>query len=132
MTKQPQFFDQSSSLNLPGLAGKVCVITGGAGIIGQALCRGLVANQIRTAILDINPESASRLAQKLESETGVRCIGVEADVLSRDSLEQAKKIIETKLGQVDFLINGAGGNSPKATTHHESYSRDQAGDLADK
>lgn len=131
MTKQPRFSDQSSSLNLPGLAGKVCVITGGAGIIGQAICRGLASNHIKTAILDINPESAKKLANELVSETGVKCIGVEADVLSRDSLEQAKRIVEAELGPVNFLINGAGGNSPKATTFCENYTQYQNGDLAD-
>jgi NAD(P)-dependent dehydrogenase (short-subunit alcohol dehydrogenase family) len=121
MTKLPLKSNQESGFSLSGLSGRVCVITGGAGILGQAICHGLAANGIRTAILDLNHEAANNLARALESETGTRCIGVSADVLNKESLEQAKKIVESEFGQVDFLINGAGGNSPKATTSKENY-----------
>ncbi len=106
---------------LPGLSGRVCVITGGAGIIGQAICESLVASGIKTAILDINPETCGKLAAKLEEQYGTRCIGITADVLDRESLRQASIMVEKELGNVDFLINGAGGNSPKATTGAEQY-----------
>lgn len=119
MSEQP--LSGSRTVSFPGLSGKVCVITGGAGIIGQAIGKGLVANGIRTAILDINEEAAKKVAMELESESGTKCIGISADVLSRESLEQAKKIIAVELGEVDFLINGAGGNSPKATTASENH-----------
>jgi len=116
MTQQPQQSKQSHPFDLPGLSGRVCVITGGAGILGHAICRGLAASGIQTAILDINPEAAGKLAVELESEFNTRCIGVTANVLDRESLAQARTIVESELGPVDFLINGAGGNSPKATT----------------
>jgi NAD(P)-dependent dehydrogenase (short-subunit alcohol dehydrogenase family) len=105
----------------PGLSGRACGVTGGAGILGQAICRGLAFSGVRLAILDINPEAASELASKLESESGTRCIGVPADVLNRSSLEAAKKVVESEFGKLDFLINGAGGNSPKGTTFHETF-----------
>ncbi|MFA5815976.1 MAG: SDR family oxidoreductase [Bacteroidales bacterium] len=108
---------------LPGLHDRVCVITGGAGIIGRAICESLAASGIKSAILDINSDAATQLAAKLELQYGTRCIGVTANVLDRESLEQAKIIVETELGPVDFLINGAGGNSPKATTGAEVYGR---------
>jgi len=106
---------------LPGLTGRVCVITGGAGIIGRSICESLAASGIRTAILDINPVAADQLAVELEKSSGTRCIGLYADVLNSESLTQAKAVIESELGPVDFLINGAGGNSPKATTGTETY-----------
>lgn len=111
--------------DLPGLRNRVCVITGGAGILGQAICRCLARSGLRTAILDINHEAATNLSVSLNSETGTKSIGVKADVLNRLSLEQARIIIEVELGPVDFLINGAGGNSPKATTGSEAYVRPQ-------
>ncbi|MCX6223963.1 MAG: SDR family oxidoreductase, partial [Bacteroidia bacterium] len=118
MTQQPQ---QPQPFVFPGLSGRVCVITGGAGIIGRAICRCLSASGVKTAILDINPEAAGRLASELESEFGTKCIGIETNVLNRQSLDQARSIVETELGPVDFLINGAGGNSPKATTDVEMH-----------
>ncbi len=56
---------------------------------------------------------------KLLRTYGTEAIGVEANVLDKSSLEQSKKIIIEKFGKVDILINGAGGNSPKATTKDE-------------
>jgi len=108
---------------LPGLKNRVCVITGGAGIIGRAICESLAAAGIKMAVLDINPDAARQLAERLEHKSGTRCMGVMADVLNRESLEQARNKVESELGPVDFLINGAGGNSPKATTGSELYGR---------
>ncbi|TSA34477.1 MAG: SDR family oxidoreductase [Porphyromonadaceae bacterium] len=126
MTQQPQPSQQSQltgAFDLPGLSGRVCVVTGGAGIIGGAICESLAASGIKTVILDINPDAASQLAVKLQQQYGTKCIGVTANVLDRESLTLAKTMIETELGPVDFLINGAGGNSPKATTGAEVYGR---------
>jgi NAD(P)-dependent dehydrogenase (short-subunit alcohol dehydrogenase family) len=101
------------------LKGKVCVITGGAGIIGQALCDALAAAGIKTAIIDLNLEAATALAVGLTKKFGTECMGVQASVLDKESLMAAEKEITAKLGPVDFLINGAGGNSPNATTKIE-------------
>ncbi len=114
----------SNNFSIPGLAGRTCVISGGAGILGQAICKGLAGAGIQTAILDINHESATRLAGELQSEFKTRCIGIEANVLDRTSLEKAKEKVLAELGPVDFLINGAGGNSAKATTTVETYTTD--------
>lgn len=98
------------------LKGKVCVMTGGAGIIGATLAHGLAQAGIKTAIVDINEEAAKNLAAAIEKEYGIKTIGVAANVLDKDSLEAAKKTINEQLGKIQLLINGAGGNSPKATT----------------
>ncbi len=109
------------------LKGKVCVITGGAGIIGQALCDALAAAGIKTAIIDLNLEAATTMAAILTTKYGTECIGVQASVLDKESLVAAEKVITAKLGPVDFLINGAGGNSPNATTKVEQITN--AGDF---
>ncbi|HBB90473.1 MAG: D-mannonate oxidoreductase [Bacteroidetes bacterium GWF2_49_14] len=111
----------TNDFSFPGLAGRTCVISGGAGILGQAICKGLAGAGIQTAILDINMESAARLAGDLQSEFKTRCIGIGANVLIRESLENAREKILAELGPVDFLINGAGGNSAKATTTVETH-----------
>lgn len=112
------------------LKAKVCVLTGGAGVIGASLSRGLAAAGVKTAIVDINEEAAAQLALEVEKESGVKCIGISANVLDKESLEAAKKIINEKLGPIDILINGAGGNSPKATTAVEQMHKEDLADLS--
>lgn len=104
------------------LGGKVCVITGGAGVIGMAICDALASCGVKTAIVDRNPETAASLATRLTAQYKTPCIGIEANVLEKESLLRARHIIHEKLGNIDFLINGAGGNAPDATTKVEQIS----------
>jgi NAD(P)-dependent dehydrogenase (short-subunit alcohol dehydrogenase family) len=106
-------------LSFDDLNGKVCAITGGAGVIGKAMVHGLASVGIKVAILDINKEMADKVAVEAEKESGTKCIGVEANVLDKASLEKAKAEINQKLGKIDLIINGAGGNHPAATTKQE-------------
>lgn len=108
-----------NTISFEDLRDKVCVLTGGAGVIGTSLVRGLAAVGIKTAIIDLNEEAAVKLAGEIEKEFGVTTIGVGASVLDKESLYAAKKVINEKLGKINFLINGAGGNSPAATTQLE-------------
>jgi NAD(P)-dependent dehydrogenase (short-subunit alcohol dehydrogenase family) len=101
------------------LKGKVCVITGGAGVIGSVLAEGLGRAGVKTAILDIDEQQALSVAERVKKNTGSESAGFGADVLDKESLTEARKKIRALLGSVDFLINGAGGNSPKATTQLE-------------
>lgn len=101
------------------LKNKVCLITGGAGIIGTAIAEGLARAGVHCAILDRNEQTSRSLADMLTRSTGVVCYAVQADVLDRVSLEAAKQKIFAETGRVDFLINGAGGNHPGATTAAE-------------
>ncbi len=111
------------------LKDKVCVITGGGGVIGSSIALGLASVGVKTAILDIFQESADKVAAMVEKETGVTSIGVVANVLDKESLLNAKEIVTSKLGSVDILINGAGGNSPKATTSNEFITPENKGEL---
>jgi len=111
------------------LNGKVCVLTGGAGVIGASLVRGLASAGVKTAIVDLNEEAALKLAAEVEKESGVTTIGTGASVLDKDSLLAAKKLINEKLGKIHFLINGAGGNSPAATTQLEEMTADSLSQL---
>ncbi len=118
-----------NKLSFDDLKGKVCVITGGAGVIGASLVRGLASVGMKTAIVDLNEEAASKLAAEVQKESGVTTIGVGASVLDKDSLNAAKKVINEKLGKINFLINGAGGNSPAATTQLEEMTPDSLSQL---
>jgi NAD(P)-dependent dehydrogenase (short-subunit alcohol dehydrogenase family) len=115
--------------NFDDLKNKVCVLTGGAGIIGSSIAAALASAGIKTAILDINPEFAEKVVRNIKKQYKVEIIPVQADVLNIESLNNAKKIINKKLGKIDLLINGAGGNSPKATTQSEVMDKDESLEL---
>lgn len=106
-------------ISFDDLNGKVCVITGGAGVIGVSIIRALASVGTKVAIVDINEELAQKVASELANEFNAEIIGVKANVLDKASLESAKLVINEKLGPIDLLINGAGGNSPQATTQVE-------------
>lgn len=115
--------------NLKDLKGKICVITGGGGVIGSSLATGLGEAGIITVILDINEEAAIRVAKSVAEETGTASYGLAANVLDKVSLEAVNKKITKEIGEVDFLINGAGGNSPMATTQLEEITEDDLDNL---
>lgn len=112
------------------LRGKVAVITGGAGVLGLAIVKAMAAAEMKIAIADINGLLAEEVAAKVAGETGASIIGVEANVLNRESLEKAKEEINARLGSIDVLINGAGGNHPNATTRVEQMEDKDLDDLS--
>jgi NAD(P)-dependent dehydrogenase (short-subunit alcohol dehydrogenase family) len=117
------------TIGFDDLKGKVCVLTGGAGVIGSSIARSLASVGIITAITDLYEERAKELAAQIESETGTITRGYSANVLIRETLEAAKIKINSELGKIDLLINGAGGNSPKATTGLEQIEKHNLGEL---
>ncbi|MEN8191690.1 MAG: SDR family oxidoreductase [Bacteroidota bacterium] len=106
-------------MSFDNLKEKTCIITGGGGVIGQALARGIASVGIKVAILDIVEETALKAVENIRNDFGVDAIGLKADVLSLESMKEAYTKVKSEFGRVDFLINGAGGNSPKATTNFE-------------
>lgn len=113
------------------LSGKVCVITGGAGVIGTALVKAMASVGVKIAIADINKETAENVATAIADEFNAQVIGVEANVLDKESLMKAKQLINEQLGDIDLLINGAGGNHPTATTKVEQMDENSLDHLED-
>ena len=105
------------------LKGRNCVITGGFGIIGTALTRGLASAGVNLAVIS-RKAGEDPQAAKIASEFGVKCIGISASALDKDALEKAYEEVHKKLGRIDILINCAGGNSPKATCAAEQMTAD--------
>jgi NAD(P)-dependent dehydrogenase (short-subunit alcohol dehydrogenase family) len=120
-----------ATISFNDLNGKVCVITGGAGVIGTAMVKALASVGVKIAIADINKETADRVAAGIAKEFNAQVIGVEANVLDKESLIKAKQIINEKLGDIDMLINGAGGNHPTATTKVEQMDENSIDHLED-
>lgn len=105
--------------NLFNLQGKTAVITGAAGVLCGAMARALAAEGVKVAILDLNEAKAKEVAEEIEKNGG-KALPVQADVLSKASLEKAKEAVVAAFGRVDILINGAGGNKKEATTNDEN------------
>ena len=106
-------------MNELNLKGKTAVITGGAGLICSEMARSLASQGVKTVIIDLNQEAAVKVAAEIQKEFGTQSIGLSASVLDRESLLASKKIINETFGAIDILVNGAGGNSPAATTKVE-------------
>ncbi len=106
------------------LNNKLCVITGGAGVICSAIAKGLGYAGMRTAIIDINKKVAEKVASDIQKDTGSISRAFIADVLDVKSLEKVRDEINGEMGKIDFLINGAGGNSPKASTQIERIEKE--------
>lgn len=105
------------------LKGRNCVITGGFGVIGLALTKGLASAGVNLAVISRKAGSDPHAAE-IEKEFGVKCIGISASTLDREALEAAYEEVHAKLGRIDILINCAGGNSPKATCAAEQMASD--------
>jgi NAD(P)-dependent dehydrogenase (short-subunit alcohol dehydrogenase family) len=105
--------------NFDSLKGKNCVITGGTGVLGNSINEFLAGAGINLAILGLEETEAQLQADGLAKKYGIKAIGIGCNVLDRNELEKANDRILAYLGSIDILINGAGGNSPKATTKVE-------------
>ena len=100
------------------LKNKICAITGAGCVICGEFARALAACGAKVALLDINFDAAKKIAD----EIGDSAIAVRCDCLNKDSIIAAKENIEEAFGRVNFLINGAGGNNPRATCDNETMS----------
>ena len=118
-------------LSFNDLKGKVCVITGGSGVLGTSITEAIALAGSKVAIIGTNKEKAERVASEIAESTGATVIGVQANVTDKESLLAAKTEINEKLGEIDILINGAGGNSPQATTKVEQISNENLDNLED-
>ena len=102
------------------LSGKTVVITGGSVVLGASFTKALAACGAKVAILARKKESAQELLNEIEGEAAF----FQADVTNIESLKQARDEVISKYGKPTILINGAGGNNPKATTEDEFYNPD--------
>lgn len=107
------------------LKGKVAAVTGGSGVIGQTLVKGLCSAGVTVIILDINPArgavTAAEMAKRPDCSVAA---AIGASVTDRESLLKAREEIRSAFGSLDILINCAGGNKASATTAKEFITRE--------
>lgn len=102
---------------------KVVVITGAGGVICGYLAKEFAKAGAKVALLDLNEAAAQKYADEITAEDGV-AKAYQANVLDKVNLEAVKEAVLADFGAVDILINGAGGNNPKATTDNEFHELD--------
>ena len=107
--------------NLPlniDYTGKVVVVTGAGGLICGAMARAFAESGAKVAALDLNEEAVKKLADEVKA-AGYIMEGYKANVLETEALEEVHQKVLADLGPCDILVNGAGGNNPRATTDNE-------------
>lgn len=96
------------------LGGKVALVTGGTGILGSEMARGLAEAGAYVVVLGRRKKAGEALVDELKVK-GYRAMSVSADVLNAEELAAAKKEVIDAFGSIDILVNAAGGNMPGAT-----------------
>ena len=104
------------------LQNKVAVITGAGGVLMSEFARALAACGARVALLDINGDAVEKVA----SEIGENALAIACNCLDKASIEAAHGAVTAKWGRTDILINGAGGNNPRATCDCETMTPDMS------
>lgn len=107
------------------LNGKVAAVTGAGGVLCGMFARVLAQAGAKVALLDLNEEAVQKIADEITAGGGV-AKAYKCNVLDKESMEVCHQAVLNDLGLCDILLNGAGGNNPKATTDKEYY---EAGDL---
>ena len=102
------------------LTGKVAVVTGAGGVLCGMFAKTLAEAGAKVAVLDLNEEAAGRVAEDIVA-AGHTAKAYKANVLERESLEEVHAKVLAELGPCDVLVNGAGGNNPKAQTTKEYF-----------
>jgi NAD(P)-dependent dehydrogenase (short-subunit alcohol dehydrogenase family) len=100
--------------SLFSLNDKIAIITGGTGVLGSAMARGLAQAGAKVGILGRRKEQAESVVADIKAAGG-EAIALSADVLQKDQLQGVRDAVIAQWGRVDILVNAAGGNAPDAT-----------------
>lgn len=110
------------------LSDKVVVITGAGGVLCSMFAKAMAKTGAKVALLDLNGDAAKANADEIIADGGI-AKGYTCNVLDKSSLENVHKEIFNDFGMCDILINGAGGNNPKATTDNEYFNPEDLGNI---
>jgi len=98
----------------------VAVVTGAGGVLCSAFSKALAEKGYAVALLDLNVEAAEKVAEEI-NQAGGTAKAFKANVLDKENLQEVHQQVLDSLGACSLLINGAGGNNPRATAAHEFY-----------
>jgi NAD(P)-dependent dehydrogenase (short-subunit alcohol dehydrogenase family) len=101
-------------------SGRTAVLTGGTGVLGAEMARALAGCGADVVLLGRNVARAEQVIATFSKAPGGKHLALAADVLDRPALDEACRRVLGERGKIDFLVNGAGGNDPRATTTPEA------------
>lgn len=104
--------DLAEITKMYNFTGRSIFITGGTGVLGSAMVQALVGCGANVAVLARDLAKADRVLERVSGPG--RALVVQGDVLERETLREAAQTVVAEFGQIDGLINGAGGNKPEA------------------
>ncbi len=113
------------------LSGRVAIITGGAGMLGEMHAEAIAEAGGCPIQADINEELATAKAKRISEKYGVNSVAVKVDITSKTEIEKLVDVVLKKFGRIDILINNAandpkvGANSDDSWTRFENFSIDQ-------
>ncbi|MBQ6829947.1 MAG: SDR family oxidoreductase [Clostridia bacterium] len=102
------------------LNGKVAVVTGAGGVLCSHFAKVLARAGAKVALLDLNFEAADAFAQEIVAEGGI-AKAYACNVLEKETCYAVADTVMADFGPCDILVNGAGGNNPRATTDKEYF-----------
>jgi NAD(P)-dependent dehydrogenase (short-subunit alcohol dehydrogenase family) len=105
------------------LTGRVAVITGGAGLLGEQHARAIASAGGTPILVDIQQQQASDKAETLGREYGVPAMGCAADITKQENLEVLCNEIVARFGRLDILINNAANNPKMEASAEVNFSR---------
>lgn len=97
---------------------KCIVLTGGAGVLCSAMAKDLAAKGAKVCIADYNDVRANEIADEITAAGGF-ALPIKMNVLDKEQVQSGFEIALDKMGGIDILINGAGGNKKEATATDE-------------
>jgi len=114
-----------------GLEGQVAVVTGGTGVLGGAMARGLAQAGARVGVLGRREANARQVVADIESAGG-EAVPLAADVLESRQLLEARRVTLERWGRLDILVNAAGGNRADALVADDATFFDASLDAFDR
>ncbi len=103
------------------LSGRVAIITGGAGLLGEMHAEAIAEAGGHPILADINEELAT--AKRISEKCGVNSIAIKADITSKAEIERLVNIVLKKFGRIDILINNAANNPKVEASSDDSWTR---------
>ena len=119
--ERSQIVGTKKSSELFSLANKVVVVTGGAGLLGQVFCQGLVDVGAHVAIVDLDLASAETAAKKINKSDAQKVVAFESDITSPESVTQMVANVVKQLGRIDVLVNNAASKGSSLDAFFESF-----------